>query len=262
MQKVLGISKPIAEMNKCFLTVTSQTVTKSSTSISSLGGVIDSQYVYDAQLDSDIIYNENFLTIKHKYIQTLDSSYAGLFGQPLFGVGFGDINYYETNDYLYAWLKLSEFNIILEEGMTINFIRQDTYYHGGKTEEIVPYHLCQYGIKGKYGYLDSISIGYEMPELSMTNIVIDNTIADEIKFTGDLYLNSEGTPFYPEEDLYPSEDLIPEDKKYFTLFQKYKIYNGAVDTGLFYYIKNQIKELDETFDNEKVSLKITYERGV
>ncbi len=262
MQNLIGTSQPIVEMNKLFITITPQTITELSTSIINDGGVIDSQFVFGAELDSDIIYNENFLTITHRYTQLLDGSYYAIFGNIITGVGFGDINYYGTNDYLYAWLDLTEFNIVPYEGMTLNFVRQDTYYHGGITEELIPYHLCQYGIGGKYGYLDSIAIGYESPELSMTNITIDNTIVDEIKFTGDLYLNSEGIPFYPEEDLYPSEDLIPEDQKYFTLFQKYKIYNGAVDTGLFYYIKNQIKDLDETFDNEKVSLKITYERGV
>jgi len=262
MQKKLGIMKPRAEMNKIFLATSAQTVTKASTSITGIGGVIDSQFVFGAQLDSDILYNENFLTITHRYTQTLDGSYYTLFGQALFGVGFGDVAYYDTNDYLYAWLQLSEFNIIIEEGMTINFVRQDTYTHGGISDELTPYHLSQYGIDGYFGYLDSISLGYDAPEVLMANTVISNTITDEISFTGDLFLNSGGAnPFYPSEDLYPSDDLYPQDLRYTDLFQKYRIFNGTVDTGLFYYIKNQIKDLDTTFDNERVSLKIKYERG-
>lgn len=71
MQKMLGVSKPIAEMNKMFMTVTEQTVTKASTSITGVAGVVDSQFVYDGQLDSDIQYGENFFTITHRYTATL-----------------------------------------------------------------------------------------------------------------------------------------------------------------------------------------------
>ena len=58
MQKMLGVSKPIAEMNKMFMTVTEQTVTKASTSITGVAGVVDSQFVFGAELESDVQYND------------------------------------------------------------------------------------------------------------------------------------------------------------------------------------------------------------
>lgn len=228
-------------------------------------------------------------TIINKYIFTdedgveLLPSFSQFLGQSIKQIGFGIYDYETATFTMYAYLDVSKYNIVVQEGQPIVISRidkivSDMKFWSNSKDIITPYHLTADGIHliQDMEYIRVLpklhSIGFGIlpykfiKEYLVEDLNFQITGVGEMTITG-IESNYAKNDLYPSPSLYPSPDLYPREPTANLLICKFKMYyeiyedpmepeTTLVDTGKYYV---QYKELE---DFGKIqNLKIKYERG-
>ena len=236
--------------------------------------------------DFQEVLTEN--TIINKYTFT-DEDGVELFpslnefsGQTIKQIGFGIYDYETSTFTMYAYLDVSKYNIVIQEGQPIvisriDAIKSDMLFWSNNKKIKAPYHLTVDALHNindmEYERIvpKLYSLGFGIlpylykDEYLVENLDIQKTGTGEITING-IESNFAKDDLFPSPDLYPSPELYPREATANLLIYKFKMYREVYenpelppvlqDTG-FYYV--QYKELTKfgLINN----LKIKYERG-
>ena len=237
------------------------------------GNTITNKYTYNKEFVND---NNIIDTIKNHV------------GDKICGIGFGDLKVVEDEGaitifepVIYAFLDVSDYNIVVQEGQEIIISRidkvsSDLLFFSPYPVLKLPYHLSIEGYLATTGMeyseivpkLESIGFG------NLSNVMRDEIPAEQLNITkegidtiniGPLTLKNEGKGLYPSYNLYPSEDLYPQKSTPRWIIYKFRMYRIEYDrdtseetwvpVGGYYYQS----QYTEAFG--KMNLKIKYERG-
>lgn len=181
---------------------------------------------YDVVLEANFkdmqqIFTENTITNKYMYYtQTFNSKPLDSFkGKAIAGIGFG--NYINDNIVIYAFLDVSKYNIIMQEGQKliisrIDKITTDLKLYSPFSEVTFPVHLMMNGImeiigmeyETIYSRLYSIGTGTLYNKMN-TEIPVEQL---DFKKTGTGLVSIESAKdyaIYPAPDLFPGPDVFP-----------------------------------------------------
>ena len=230
------------------------------------------------------LLTENTIINKYNYEKPLAGypDLSSFVGQYIKQIGFGIYDYELQKFELYAYLDVSKYNIVVQEGQPIVISRMDKVstdmnFWSNSNAVKCPYHLTTKGLLEVNGYeYDTVipklySIGFgALPykytdEYLVEDLDISKTGVGEI--TIDNVLNNYAmNDLFPKEDLYPRPDLYPQEGTANLLIYKFKLYRKVFqdpeqpptlkDTGLFYVQYKQLERLGQI-----TKLKIRYERG-
>lgn len=237
--------------------------------------------------DFQEVLTEN--TIINKYTFT-DEDGVELFpslnefsGQTIKQIGFGIYDYETSTFKMYAYLDISKYNIVIQEGQPIVISRidkivSDMKFWSNSKDIVAPYHLTADAIHLIQGMeyirvlpkLYSAGFGI-LPYKFIKEVLAEDLTIEETAF-GELTISGLGNNFakddlFPSPNLYPRPDLYPREATANLLIYKFKMYyeiyedpmepeTTLVDTGKYYV---QYKEL--TNFGVIDSIKIKYERG-
>ena len=204
-------------------------------------------------------------------------------GQIIKQIGFGMYDYSTSSFTMYAYLDVSRYNIVIQEGQPvvisrIDKITSDMKFWSNSKDIKTPYHLSADGIHKIQGieYIRVLpklySAGFGILPYKFIKEVLAEDLTIEETALGELTISGLGNNFakddlYPSPNLYPSTDLYPREATANLLIYKFKMYyeiyedpmepeTTLVDTGKYYV---QYKEL--TNFGVIDSIKIKYERG-
>lgn len=230
------------------------------------------------------LLTENTVINKYNYENSLAGypPLSSFIGQYIKQIGFGIYDYEAKKFELYAYLDVSKYNIVVQEGQPIVISRMDKIstdmnFWSNANAVKCPYHLTTKGLLEVNDYeYDTVipklySIGFGALPYKFTNeylvedLDISKTGVGEI--TIDNVLNNYAkNDLFPREDLYPRPDLYPQEGTANLLIYKFKLFRKLFtdpeqppmlqDTGLFYVQYKQLERFGQI-----TKLKIRYERG-
>ena len=242
---------------------------------------------YDTILESDFSNNIEILTSntiinKYYYKKTLagEQDVSEFAGKQLIDIGFANYDNTLQKYVMYAYLNVSEYNIIVQENQPIvisrtDKIESDMNLWTNSPEVKGPIHLTMRGLLNLQGYdynrlipkLYSIGFGI-LPYTVNKEYLVEDITLNKLN-TGEIEIQEElENPYrkalYFSEDLKLSDNLLFKQASYPFLIYKFKIYEEKyieppnatlVDTGIYY---TQYKNVEKY---GKLKLKIKYERG-
>lgn len=186
-------------------------------------------------MDYDTILETNFYKTKETYsenniindyiydVPVIDEKDITEFaGHQITGIGFGDYDYKENKYVLYAFLDVSKYQIIVQEGQEVIISRKDKImsdllFYSPFSSVNYPVHLTMRGIlelKGMeydevYSQLYSVAFGTLYNKIDTEEIP-----AEELDFKKEdlgtvSLIGAQNYAVYPNTDLFPSPDLHP-----------------------------------------------------
>lgn len=243
---------------------------------------------YDLILEAD--FNKNIevlspIAITNKYYYRtpqVGQEWDPYVGKPIISIGFANYDYTLNKYIIYAYLDVSNYNIIVQENQPIiisriDKITSDMKLWGNSSKIKAPYHLSMRGMLNYEGMeyfrtipkLYSVGFGVLPYTLNKEYLVEDLTIQREntgiVKIQDVLEAQYRANTKYFNADIYFNNDWYFQEPTYNYMIYKFKLYKETypnpeedpvwVDTGLFY---TQYKKIEKS---GKLNLSIKYERS-
>ena len=243
---------------------------------------------YDLILEAD--FNKNIevlspISITNKYYYRnpqVGQEWEAYIGKPIISIGFANYDYILNKYIIYAYLDISNYNIIIQENQPITISRIDKitsdmnlWVNNSKIK--APYHLSMRGMLNYEGMeyfrtipkLYSVGFGVLPYALNKEYLVDDFTIQKEntgiVKIQDVLEAQYKASTKFFNTDIYFDNNWHFQECTYNYMIYKFKLYKEIytnpeedpiwVDTGLFY---TQYKEAEK---NGKINLSVKYERS-
>lgn len=243
---------------------------------------------YDLILEADFDKNIEVLSptsiINKYYYRTpqVGQEWSSYIGKPIISIGFANYDYTLNKYVIYAYLDVSNYNIIVQENQPIiisriDKITSDMKLWGNSSKIKAPYHLSMRGMLNYEGMeyfrtipkLYSVGFGVLPYTLNKEYLVEDLTIQREntgiVKIQDVLEAQYRANTKYFNADIYFNNDWYFQEPTYNYMIYKFKLYKETypnpeedpvwVDTGLFY---TQYKKIEKS---GKLNLSIKYERS-
>lgn len=243
---------------------------------------------YDLILEADFNKNIEVLSptsIINKYYYRnpqVGQGWSSYIGKPIISIGFANYDYTLNKYVIYAYLDVSNYNIIVQENQPIiisriDKITSDMKLWGNSSKIKAPYHLSMRGMLNYEGMeyfrtipkLYSVGFGVLPYTLNKEYLVEDLTIQREntgiVKIQDVLEAQYRANTKYFNADIYFNNDWYFQEPTYNYMIYKFKLYKETypnpeedpvwVDTGLFY---TQYKKIEKS---GKLNLSIKYERS-
>lgn len=243
---------------------------------------------YDLILEAD--FNKNIevlspISIINKYYYRnpqVMQEWNSYIGKPIISIGFANYNYTLNKYIIYAYLDVSNYNIIVQENQPIiisriDKITSDMNLWANSSKIKAPYHLSMRGMLNYEGMeyfrtipkLYSVGFGVLPYTLNKEYLVEDLTIQREntgiVKIQDVLEAQYRANTKYFNKDIYFNNDWYFQEPTYDYMIYKFKLYKETytnpeedpvwIDTGLFY---TQYKKVEK---NGNINLSIKYERS-
>lgn len=243
---------------------------------------------YDLILEADFNKNIEVLSptsIINKYYYRnpqVGQEWSSYIEKPIISIGFANYDYTLNKYVIYAYLDVSNYNIIVQENQPIiisriDKITSDMKLWGNSSKIKAPYHLSMRGMLNYEGMeyfrtipkLYSIGFGVLPYTLNKEYLVKDLTIqrgnTGIVEIQDILEAQYRPNTKYFNTDIYFDNDWYFQEPTYDYMIYKFKLYKETypnpeedpvwVDTGLFY---TQYKKLRK---NGNINLSIKYERS-
>lgn len=243
---------------------------------------------YDLILEAD--FNKNIevlspIAITNKYYYRnpqVGQEWDTYVGKPIISIGFANYDYTLNKYIIYAYLDVSNYNIIVQDNQPIiisriDKITSDLSLWANNSKIKAPYHLTMRGMLNYEGMeyfrtipkLYSVGFGVLPYTLNKEYLVEDLTIQREntgiVKIQDVLEAQYRANTKYFNADIYFNNDWYFQEPTYNYMIYKFKLYKETypnpeedpiwVDTGLFY---TQYKKIEKS---GKLNLSIQYERS-
>ena len=243
---------------------------------------------YDLILEADFNKNIEVLSpisiINKYYYRTpqVGQEWNSYIGKPIISIGFANYNYTLNKYIIYAYLDVSNYNIIVQENQPIiisriDKITSDMNLWANSSKIKAPYHLSMRGMLNYEGMeyfrtipkLYSVGFGVLPYTLNKEYLVEDLTIQREntgiVKIQDVLEAQYRANTKYFNKDIYFNNDWYFQEPTYDYMIYKFKLYKETytnpeedpvwIDTGLFYTQYKKVKK------NGNINLSIKYERS-
>lgn len=242
---------------------------------------------YDLILEAEFNKNTEILSPKsiiNKYYYRnpqVGQEWNTFLGKSIINIGFANFNYNTGKYELYAFLDVSNYNIIVQDQpiiiSRIDKITSDMNLWANSSEIKAPYHLSMRGMLNYEGMeyfrtipkLYSVGFGVLPYTLNKEYLVEDLTIQRNgtgiVEIQDVLEAQYKSNTKYFNSNIYFNNDWYFQEPTYNYMIYKFKLFKETypnpeeeavwVDTGLYY---TQYKKLTK---NGKLNLKIKYERG-
>lgn len=243
---------------------------------------------YDLILEADFNKNIEVLSptsIINKYYYRnpqVGQEWESFAGQQILNIGFANYDYASSKYEIYAFLDVSNYNIIVQSGQPIiisriDKITSDMNLWGNSYKIKAPYHLSMRGMLNYEGmeYFRTIpklySVGFGVlpytlnKEYLVENLSIQRGDIGIVEIKNVLEAQYRPNAKYFNTDIYFNNDWYFEEPTYNYMIYKFKLYKETypnpeedpvwVDTGLFY---TQYKKIEKS---GKLNLSIKYERS-
>lgn len=243
---------------------------------------------YDLVLEADFNKNIEVLSsisiINKYYYQTpqVGQEWSAYVGKPIISIGFANYDYTLNKYIIYAYLDVSNYNIIVQENQPIiisriDKITSDMNFWSNSDKIKAPYHLTVDGLHEIYGMeygrilpkLYSIGFGvlpYTLnKEYLVENLTIRRGNTGIVEIQDILEAQYKPNTKYFNKDIYFNNDWCFQECTYNYMIYKFKLYKETysdpekdpvwIDTGLFY---TQYKKIEK---NGNINLSIKYERS-
>ena len=218
------------------------------------------------------LLTENTVINKYNYENSLAGyqPLSSFIGQYIKQIGFGIYDYEAKKFELYAYLDVSKYNIVVQEGQPIIISRMDKVstdmnFWSNSNAVKCPYHLTTKGLLevNGYEYVTVIPKLYSLGFGALPYKYTDEYLVEDLNISktgvGEITINNILNN-YAKNDLYPQEGtanlLIYKFKLYRKVFIDPEQPPTLQDTGLFYVQYKQLERFGQI-----TKLKIRYERG-
>lgn len=240
--------------------------------------------ILEADFDKNIeILTENSITNKYYYRHAqVGQEWETYKNKAIIDIGFANYDYVSNKYVIYAYLNVSNYNIMVQDNQPIiisrvDKITSDMSMWANNSEIKAPYHLSMRGMLNYEGmeYFTTIpklySIGFGVLPYSLSkeylveDLVIQRGDVGIVEIKNVLEAQYKSNTKYFNTDIYFDNNWCFQDPTYNYIIYKFKLYKETyenpenppvwIDTGLFY---TQYKKISK---NGKINLSIKYERS-
>ncbi len=243
---------------------------------------------YDLVLEADFNKNIEILSttsVVNKYFYRnaqIGQEWENFNNKSIIDIGFANYDYKLNKYIIYAYLNVSNYNIVVQENQPIIISRidkiiSDMNLWANNSEIKAPYHLSMRGMTNYIGmdYFRTIpklySVGFGVLPYSFNKEYLAKDLTIQKKDTGIVEIQDvleaqyRANTIYFNTDIYFDNNWCFEEPTYNYIIYKFKLYKETyenpedppiwVDTGLFY---TQYKRISK---NGKITLTVKYERS-